>query len=93
MSNFILTPRVSEKALAGAETGTYVFEVPTSATKVEIAKLIAKTYKVEVTNVNTLVLKGKTKRYKRVEGRQKDVKKAVVTLKKGQSIKIFEESK
>lgn len=89
----ILAPRISEKAIALAETGTYVFDVPTSANKIEVAKAVEVAFKVEVTNVNIIIAKGKLKRFKRMLGRQKDVKKAMVTLKKGQTIALFEGAK
>jgi large subunit ribosomal protein L23 len=88
-----LAPRISEKAIALAENGTYVFDVPTSANKVEIAKAVAEAFKVEVADVNIMIVKGKLKRFKRMLGRQKDVKKALVTLKKGQKIALFEGAK
>lgn len=89
----ILVPRISEKAVGSAETGVYVFEVPTSANKIEIVKAIKSQFNVDAVNVNTMVLKGKVKRFKRLIGRENDIKKAVVTLKKGQTIALFEGAK
>ncbi|MBW3538403.1 50S ribosomal protein L23 [Candidatus Parcubacteria bacterium] len=93
MSQLILSPRISEKAIALAEQGTYVFEVPKSANKIEVTKAVETAFKVQVASVNMLVAKGKLKRFKRVLGRQRDVKKAMVKLAKGQSIKLFEGAK
>lgn len=93
MSNLVLVPRVSEKAIAGAERGVYVFEVPTGVNKNAIAKAVADQFKVAVMSINTETRKGKLKRFKRNLGRQRDIKIAMVTLKKGQSIKLFEGSK
>ncbi len=95
MSQLLLRPRVSEKAMALAEQNIYVFEVPTSANKQEIAKAVEEAFKVTVTDVTTLVAKGKTVQWrrgsKRIAGTRRDVKKAMVTLQKGQKIKIFDE--
>lgn len=93
MSNVILTPKISEKAMYLAERGIYVFEVPSSANKIEVAKAVEATFKVNVTDVNMAVTKGKLKRFKQIFGRQKDVKKAMVKVKSGQSIKLFEGAK
>jgi large subunit ribosomal protein L23 len=93
MSNMLLKPRISEKAIMLAERGTYVFEVPSSTNKVEITKAVQAAFKVEVTSVNIIIVKGKIKRFKKLLGRQNDTKKALVTLKKGQSIALFEGAK
>src|SRR3982751_2584078 len=92
--SMVLTPRISEKAIAMAGTGTYVFEVPTSTNKIEVAKAVEQQFSVKVDTVNMLVAKGKktTNRYKGRAGNRSDVKKAMVKLKAGQSIKLFEES-
>lgn len=88
-----LSPRISEKAIALAEQGVYVFDVPTSSNKIEVAKAVAAKFKVEVVAVNMMIAKGKVKTFKRIIGRQNDTKKALVRLKAGQSIKLFEGSK
>ena len=59
-----------------------------SASKPEIKEAVEQLFKVSVTAVNTLRLKGKTKRFRGVPGRRKDIKKAFVTLKDGDSIDI-----
>lgn len=91
--SILLTPKISEKAIGLAERGTYVFEVPTSANKIEVARAVEAAFKVNVTSVNMLIVKGKLKRFRQVKGRQKDVKKAVVTVKHGQKITLFEVAK
>ena len=58
------------------------------ATKDEIAAAVEALFKVKVTKVNTLVAKGKVKRFRGIKGRRNDVKKAVVTLAEGQSIDV-----
>jgi large subunit ribosomal protein L23 len=90
MSQMLLTPKISEKSIYMAERGIYIFEVPTSTNKIEVAKLVESTFKVNVTDVNMIIVKGKLKRYKQIKGRQKDVKKAMVKLKAGQKITLFE---
>jgi large subunit ribosomal protein L23 len=90
MSNLVLTPKISEKAIYLAERGIYVFEVPTSTNKIEVAKAVEAQFKVNVEDVNMLIVKGKLKRYKQIFGRQKDVKKALIKLRKGQKITLFE---
>lgn len=93
MSSMLLKPRISEKAIMLAEKGTYVFEVPTNANKIEVAKAVASAFKVEVVDVNMIITKGKLKRFRKLMGRESDTKKALVKLKKGQSIALFEGAK
>jgi large subunit ribosomal protein L23 len=93
MSTLVLTPKISEKAIYLAERGIYVFEVPTSTNKIEIKKAVEAAFKVNVTDVNIVISKGKLKRFKQKLGRQKDTKKAMVKVKTGQSITLFEGAK
>ena len=80
-------PHISEKATMTAEkANNIVFKVAINATKKEIKAAVEKLFEVEVKSVNTLVLKGKTKRSGAREGRRSDVKKAYVTLKEGQDL-------
>ncbi|GAC1369033.1 MAG: 50S ribosomal protein L23 [Candidatus Saccharimonadales bacterium] len=90
MSQMVLTPKISEKAIYLAERGIYVFEVPVSANKIEVTKAVEAAFKVEVTDVNMLITKGKVKRYKQKLGTRSDVKKAMIRLKAGQKIALFE---
>lgn len=85
-----ISPHISEKAVALAETGVFVFDVPADANKISVAQAIEKAFKVEVVDVNILVAKGKLKRFQKTIGRRKDVKKAYVKLKKGQTLPFFE---
>lgn len=82
-------PVISEKSFASTEQGKYVFLVDIAATKVEIAQAVEKAFKVNVVDVNTVIVKGKKKRFGKVFGRRSDYKKAVVTIKKGESIEDF----
>jgi large subunit ribosomal protein L23 len=84
----ILSPVITEKATLLSEQGKVVFRVADDATKDEIAAAVEELFKVKVTKVNTMVTKGKTKRFKGRPGRRSDVKKAIVTLAEGQSIDI-----
>ncbi|CUX96827.1 50S ribosomal protein L23 [Candidatus Doolittlea endobia] len=80
-------PHVSEKASTEMERhNTIVLKVTKDATKAEIKAAVHKLFKVEVNNVRTLVIKGKTKRHRQCIGRRNDWKKAYVTLTKGQNL-------
>ena len=84
----ILSPIITEKATLLSEQNKVVFRVAQDSTKDEIAAAIEELFKVKVTKVNTLNVKGKTKRFRGVMGRRSDIKKAIVTLAEGQSIDI-----
>ena len=84
----ILSPVITEKATLLSEQNKVVFKVAGDASKDEIAAAVEALFKVQVTKVNTLVQKGKTKRFRGIKGRRKDVKKAIVTLAEGQSIDV-----
>lgn len=82
----LVHPIVSEKTSRLEKQRTYVFVVFADANKVEIKKAVEKHYRVRVTNVNVVNVKGKWVRYGRTEGKRKDWRKAYVTVGKGQSI-------
>ena len=84
----ILAPLITEKATLLSEQNKVVFRVAMDSTKEEIASAIEELFKVKVTKVNTLIQKGKTKRFRGRPGRRTDMKKAIVTLQEGQSIDI-----
>ncbi|MFP5447921.1 50S ribosomal protein L23 [Phenylobacterium sp.] len=84
----ILAPVITEKATLLSEQNKVVFRVAADASKDEIAAAVETLFKVNVTKVNTLNVKGKTKRFRGITGRRSDVKKAIVTLAEGQSIDI-----
>lgn len=86
----ILGPLVTEKSTMGSQYGQVTFKVAIDATKPEIKKAVETLWKVEVSKVNTLVQKGKSKRFKGIEGRRSNYKKAIVTLKEGQTIDFSE---
>ena len=76
----IMAPVITEKSNDEMQMGKYTFEVNKKATKVEIAKAVEKLFNVKVLNVNTMTVKGKTKRVRYVEGKTSDWKKAIVTI-------------
>jgi large subunit ribosomal protein L23 len=84
----IVAPHITEKATLLSEHNAVVFKVANDATKPQIKAAIEAIYNVKVASVNTLVQKGKTKRWKGKPYRRTDVKKAVVTLAQGQSIDV-----
>jgi large subunit ribosomal protein L23 len=86
MYQIIRSPLITEKATALSEHGQVAFRVAPDATKPEIKAAVEGLFGVTVLAVNTLVQKGKTKRFKGRPGRRSDVKKAFVKLAAGQSI-------
>jgi large subunit ribosomal protein L23 len=86
--DIILSPVITEKSTMAAENNKVVFNVRKDASKPEIKAAIEALFGVKVEKVNTLVRKGKVKRFRGTVGRQSDVKKAIVTLAEGQSIDL-----
>ena len=84
----ILSPIITEKSTVLSEHNKVVFKVAMDSTKDEIAAAVEALFNVKVTKVNTVVAKGKVKRFKGMLGKRNDVKKAIVTLQEGQSIDI-----
>jgi large subunit ribosomal protein L23 len=84
----ILSPVITEKATLLTEQNKVVFQVAIDSTKDEIAAAVEELFKVRVIKVNTLITKGKTKRFRGILGKRSDVKKAIVTLQEGQTIDI-----
>ena len=84
----VLTPVITEKSTIVAENNQIVFQVPLSASKPEIKAAVEQLFNVSVMAVNTILTKGKTKRFRGRPGRRSDVKKAIVTLKDGDTIDI-----
>lgn len=88
MYQTILAPVVTEKATLLTEQGQVVFKVPLEATKPEIKASVEALFGVKVLSVNTLVVKGKTKRFRNRPGQRSDWKKAIVRLAEGQTIDL-----
>jgi len=84
----VLAPHITEKSTLLSEHNAVVFKVANDATKPEIKAAVEALFNVTVTGVNTMVTKGKTKRWKGEAYKRTDAKKAVVTLAEGQSIDI-----
>ncbi|WP_455476635.1 50S ribosomal protein L23 [Bartonella sp. B41] len=84
----IVSPVITEKSTMISGYNQVVFSVALKATKTEIREAVEALFGVKVKSVNTIVRKGKIKRFKGIVGRQNDVKKAIVTLAHGQSIDV-----
>ena len=84
----IVSPAITEKSTMASEQNQVVFNVAKKASKPEIKAAVEALFGVKVTAVNTLVRKGKVKRFRGTIGRQGDVKKAIVTLADGHSIDV-----
>ena len=84
----ILSPVITEKATLLSEQNKVVFRVAMDSPKDEISAAVEELFKVEVLKVNTLITKGKTKRFRGRKGQRSDIKKAIVTLAEGQSIDV-----
>jgi large subunit ribosomal protein L23 len=85
----ILRPIITEKATQASENGQVTFAVPLTATKPEIKAAVEMLFDVNVTAVNTILLKGKSKMFRGRPGRRSDMKKAMVTLAEGQNIDLM----
>lgn len=90
MKEILKKPLISEKSFADAALGKFSFVVAKSATKEDIASIVKELYQVDVIDVNTANYKGKVKSTKRGKGKRSDFKKAIITLKSGQKISLFE---
>lgn len=86
----LVKPMVTEKATVLSAVNQYVFMVAIDANKIEVADAIEEVYGIRPTSVNMIKSKGKQINRGRISGRRKDFKKAIVTLKKGESISIYE---
>ena len=84
----IVSPSITEKSTLVSEQNQVVFNVAKSASKPEIKAAVEALFGVKVKAVNTLITKGKTKRFRGTPGRRSDVKKAYVTLEEGNSIDV-----
>ena len=84
----ILNPLVTEKSTQQSEFNKMVFSVPINATKLEVKASIEKIFSVKVKAVNTILIKGKVKRFKGILGRRSNTKKAIVTLAPGNTIDL-----
>ncbi|PJC01142.1 MAG: 50S ribosomal protein L23 [Candidatus Komeilibacteria bacterium CG_4_9_14_0_8_um_filter_36_9] len=87
---WLIKPIITEKATYLGAENKYVLEVNKDANKIEIKKVLKKLYNVDVLKVNVMNRAGRKVRYGKVSGQTKSTKKAIVTLKSGQSIDLYE---
>ena len=86
----LIRPIITEKTTLLMQENKYTFQVPLNANKVEIRKAVESIFNVKVEKVATIRVLGKTKRMGRTMGKRSDYKKAIVTLKAGENIELFE---
>ena len=89
LRDVLIRPIITEKTTLLMEEGKYTFRVPLTANKV-IRQAVEKIFNVQVEKVATIRVLGKVKRMGRTQGKRSDYKKAIVTLKAGESIEFFE---
>lgn len=87
--DIIIRPVVSEKSFEMIEDNRYTFEVAKTATKPQIARAIEEIFNVRVAKVNTMTVNGKPRRQRYVIGKTKTWKKAIVTLREGDTIDLY----
>jgi large subunit ribosomal protein L23 len=90
--NVIIGPIISEKSMTDASHGKYTFKVAVNAGKADVKKAVEEKYKVEAVKISTITIKGRSVRAgaKRLEISRSPFKKAIVTVKPGQKIGIFD---
>jgi len=88
----IRSPVITEKATLASESNQVIFKVAKSATKPEIKAAVEQLFNVKVESVNTMVYRGKDRRMGRGYAKMQNWKKAVVTLREGESIDFFAET-
>lgn len=88
--DIIKKPVVTEKSMGLIDQNKYTFIVDKRANKIEIKEAVEDIFKVTVNEVHTMIVKGKVKRVGKSIGKTSDVKKAIVTLKQGDKIELFE---
>ncbi len=88
--DILVKPVVSEKSMLLMGENKYSFEVARDANKIEIKYAVEKLFNVKVLRVTTRTIRGKVKKQGRYEGKRPDKKKAIVTVREGDKIQIFE---
>lgn len=88
MYELVRSPVITEKSTMGSEHNQVTFRVPLAANKREVKAAVEGLFNVKVTGVNTIRVKGKTKRFRGTVGQRSDYKKAIVTLAEGQKIDV-----
>lgn len=89
-NDILIRPVLSEKSTEMAAIGKYVFRVPMKANKLMVARAVKEVFNVEPERVNVMVVRGRLKRVRQQYGMTPAWKKAIVTLKKGDKIELFE---
>ena len=87
--DIIIAPVITEKSMSGIADKKYTFKVAKDANKIEIADAVQQLFKVDVAKVNTVNVRGQKRRMGRYEGYTASWKKAVVTLKDGETIDFY----
>ena len=90
LARVLKRPIITEKSTLLQERGKYVFEVQRRARKPDVARAVEAAFNVSVVSVNTCMVRGKLKRFGRGQSRRPDWKKAIVTLRSGDTIQFFE---
>lgn len=88
MYEIVRSPVVTEKSTMGSEHNQVTFRVPLDADKRQVKAAVEGLFKVKVTAVNTIRVKGKVKRFRGFVGKRSDYKKAIVTLAEGSKIDV-----
>ena len=89
--DILIKPLITEKITALREQGNkFCFFVSPGSNRIEVKKAVEEALKVKVERVNIITVHGKTKRFGRFEGKKPDRKKAIVTLKEGEKLELFE---
>jgi len=86
----LVEPWITEAATASVKMNKYIFKIRRSTTKKQVKQVIEKLYKVKVLSVRTINVPGKTRTRGNIKGRKPGFKKAIVTLKEGDSINLYE---
>jgi len=87
--DILIRPKITERTTDLMAEGKYVFVVDKRANKIQIADAVEEIFKVKVEKVNTVNVKGKTKRMGRTQGKRPNYKKAIVKLAQGETIEFF----
>ncbi len=88
--DIVIRPIITERGNDSMSIGRYIFEVSIDSNKLQIKKAVEDLFKVNVEDVNTMIVKGKLRGIGRSKGKRKNWKKAVVSLREGDSIPLFE---
>lgn len=88
MYDVIVAPVITEKSTLASESNQVIFKVRNEASKPEIKAAVERLFNVKVKAVNTVLRKGKVKRFRGIVGRQSNTKRAIVTLEEGHSIDV-----